>query len=440
MSDFHSVYKQQLVTAAEALFAAPAVRPQRRIGRPRHVPLLAVIALGALLLAAAALAATQIIGVGAPVTASHAPGRERSSVSTGVGIPVAGAKRAPASAQLLALSVPDPGGGLPWGMRILRTTRGLVCVQIGRLLDGRLGVLGQDGQFNDDGLFHELPAGVLDPDTCSQPTDKVLYSAGLPAAGSLPGPTRSCLAPGEPRTGPSDPWPCPAADERMVAFGVLGPHALSVSYRAQGRLHTAAITGRLGAYLVVLRSPPEPSGVPVLAASSSPLGSFPIETESSLISTVLFRFGHRLCQTGAGRQPGGPPACTRSIARAPVFVPEIPRGLHSTVALNARRVPGGYDLDITFTVPAAVHDASTAYGVQVTMPSEKACGRGGVSGQSIERDVARGQTVHVTQFVAQPPGCHGLVHGRVIFGGQPDAFTGPVRGTETVGHFSFALP
>lgn len=439
MSDFHSDYKQQLVSAAGTLFAAPAARPKRRIGRPRHVPLLVGIGVGALLLAAAALAATHIIGFGSPVTASRAPGLERPSVSTGIGVPVAGARSRPASAQLLAISVPDPGGGLPWGMRVVRTTRGLVCVQTGRLLDGRLGVLGRDGEFEDDGLFHELPVGVLDPDTCSQPAEHALYRAEMPAAGSLPGPTRACLAPGEPRTTGSDLPPCPAQDERTVAFGVLGPHAVSVSYKVDGHVRTTATIGSLGAYLIVLPPSRERSGAWALGSSSGPLGTFPIETQSSLVSTLVFRFGDHRCQTGDERQPGGSPACTRSNTRTPIFAPFIPRGLHARIALTAHGTAGGYDLDLTFVAPVAVFDASTAYGVQVTLPRERACGHGGLSGQSIERDLARGQLVHVTEFVAQPPGCHGVVHGRVIFGRQPDAFTGPVD-SEVIGRFSFDLP
>ena len=308
MSDFHSDYKQQLLTAADALFATPAKRPVRL--RPR-VPLVAIIVLGALLLAAAALAATGVIGVGAPVAAKH---KHEPSASTGVGIPVSGAVSAHASVRLLPVSVADPAGGLPWGMRIVHTTRGLVCVQVGRLLDGRLGVLGQDGEFHDDGLFHELPAGVLDPYTCSQPGYYVLYrSEGLPASGAMPGPTGSCLYPGAVHR--SGLRPCPARDERLIAFGVLGSHARSVAYTQQGKVHVVATTGSLGAYLIVLRqSPIRPKplnlgphqhvstalqlyGYPTLGSTSSRLGRFPIETESSVISSARFSFGRRSCQS-----------------------------------------------------------------------------------------------------------------------------------------------
>jgi hypothetical protein len=442
MNDFHSDYKKQLETAAEALFATPAPRLRPKIGRPRHISLLAAIALAVLLLAAAAIAATQIIGFGAPVTAPHARhGRERPSVSTGVGVPVAGVKSSPVSAQPLAISVPDPGGGLPWGMRIVRTTRGLLCLQIGRLLDGRLGVLGQDGEFDDDGLFHELPATVLNPATCILPTAwTILSEAGLPAAGALQSPPTSCVAPWL-YTGPSGPKPCPAGDERLIGFGVLGPHAVSVSYMVDGRLHTVATAGSLGAYLIVLRVPPElTQNIPALGGKTGLLGGFPIGAgRGEVVSRLLFRFDGHLCQTGFDRQPNGPPQCTSSIAHRRLFVPAIPRGLHTPVTLRAHRMPGGYDLQVTFTAPVAVTNASAAYGVEVTRPSSSACGRGGVWGQSIERDVARGQILHVSEFVPQPPGCHGVVHGQVVFGGEHIA-PRLIGRDEAIGRFSFVLP
>lgn len=442
MNDFHSDYKKQLETAAETLFATPTLRPRPKIGRSRHVPLLAAIAFAVLLLAAAAIAASRIISFGAPVSAPHAgDGRELPSVSTGVGVPVAGANGSPVSAQPLAISVPDPGGGLPWGMRIVHTTMGLLCMQIGRLLDGRLGILGQDGEFDDDGLFHELPATLLDPDTCVPPTVwTILSEAGLPASGALQSPSKSCVAPWL-RSRSSGPKSCPAGDERLIGFGVLGPHAVSVSYRVGDRLHTAATVGGLGAYLIVLRVPPAlAQNIPALGGKSGPLGGFPIGAgRGEVISRLLFRFGRHFCQTGFDRQPDGPPQCTNSIAHKGLPVPVIPGGLHTPVALRARSVPGGYDLHVTFVAPAAVTDASVAYGVEVTRPSSSACGRGGVWGQSIERDVVRGQILHVSEFVPQPPGCRGVVHGQVVFGSEDGALH-LIGRDETIGRFSFLLP
>jgi hypothetical protein len=442
MSNFRNDCKHQLVAAADGLFNAPAARRAHRVRRVRRGSLLVAIALGALVLAVAALAATGVIGFGAPVRASHPPGRERPSKTDGIGIPVAAADGLPVSAQPLAISVRDPGGGLPWGMRVVRTTRGLLCVQIGRLLDGRLGVLGQDGQFHDDGLFHEIPATTLDPDTCIAPSVWTIMSDdGLPAAGALQSPASSCVPPWL-KAGPSGPKPCPAGDERLIGFGVLGPHAVSVSYMVHGQLHTMPTAGRLGAYLVVLRLPPKlQQNAPALGGKGGLLGGFPIGAgRGEVVSRLVFRYGGHLCQTGFDRQPHGPPQCTSHVSRTRALLPKVPRGLHTSVALKDRKVPGGYELRVTFTAPVAVTNASTAYGIQVTRPSSSECGRGGVWGQSIERDVPRGQALHFSEFVPQPHDCRGVVRGEVLYGGQPfGGFLGS-RGLETIGRFSFALP
>jgi hypothetical protein len=457
MSDFHEQVKGQLTGSAAVLFP-PTTRPVKRERRARRTPPVAAIVAVGLLFAAAAFAASQIIGVGAPVTPSSS--QERPTKTTGVGVPVAGSRRAALSAPLLPISVADPAGGLRWGIRLVRTTRGLLCVQVGRLLNGRLGVLGQDGEFHNDGLFHELPAAVLDPYACSQPQDSVLYrSEGLAAAGVMPGPERSCLYPGAaPEDGSRLPA-CPAADERLIAFGLLGPNALSVSYPATHGVQTKRTTGSHGAYLVVLRQPPvnpqtfatqagplrhrftpamRLNSFPTLGSTSSRLGRFPLETGSAVILAAQFRFGKHTCQSGTAIRAGGRSPCTSRIARIPNFAPFIEPGLHTSVRVASRPAGGGYELELTFRAPASVFDASTAYGVQLSMPAGRSCGHGGVSGQSPERDIRRGERVDIPVFIGRPRGCAGVVRGRVIFGRQPDGFTGPVGG-ETIGRFAFNL-
>ena len=458
MNDFHQQIKRQLTDSAATLF--PPAAPPTQVGRrARRTPVLAAVLAGALLFAAAAFAASQIIGVGAPVTTTR--GHKQPSKSTGVGVPISGTRRSGISAQLLPLSVADPAGGLPWGIRLVRTTRGLACVQVGRLLDGRLGVLGQDGEFHNDGLFHELPAAVLDPYTCSQPQDTVLYSSeGLAAAGAMPGPTRSCLYPGAAQERGGSLPACPAADERMIAFGLLGPNSLSVSYRGTEGVQTQRTVGSDGAYLLVLRQPtvnpqtlaavPGPllkqftpamllGRFPTLGSSSSPRGHFPLETQSSMILSAQYRFGKHTCQSGSTLQPGDGPACTSALARTPSLVPFIEPGLHTSVQVTSRPARGGYQLELTFRAPASVFDASTAYGAQLTMPAGATCGHGGVSGQSLESDIHRGQATQISVFIGRPAGCTGTVRGRVIYGRQPDGFTGPVGG-ETIARFTYRLP
>ncbi len=441
MSDFHDNYRRQLVTAAGSLFDTPNARRQLERRRPRRMPLLAMVALGALLLAAAALGATQIIGFGAPVAPTHARGRQHATRNSGVGLPLAHGEGTPAFAQPLAISVPDPGGGLPWGMRVVRTTRGLLCPQIGRLLDGRLGVLGEDGEFDNDGLFHELPASALEPDTCLTPSAwSILSEVGVPAAGALQSPATSCLAPWL-HARASSPPRCAARDERLVGFGVLGPNAVSVSYIAGGRLHTVATAGRLGAYLVVLPVPAKLArNVPALGGKGGLLGGFPIGAgRGEVVSRLIFRFDGRLCQTGFDRLAHGPPQCTTQRAVQRLLAARIPHGLRTSVALRARKAPGGYELQLAFAAPAAVSNASIAYSVQVSRPSSAACGRGGIWGQSIERDVARGQRLHVSEFVPQPPRCHGVVEGRVLLGAQTGAPSLLSDHEQTLARFSFDL-
>ncbi len=116
-----------------------------------------IVALVALLLVAAAVALADGLLSGAPVTPPY-----RTQPTKDDGAPIG------ASATLLALSVPDPAGGLPWGLRMLSTTRGVGCLQYGRLYDGQLGVLGEDGAFGDDHRFHALSPqdAVVGSDGC----------------------------------------------------------------------------------------------------------------------------------------------------------------------------------------------------------------------------------------------------------------------------------
>src|SRR5271157_4564520 len=129
-----------------ALFGTRFTRMSPRIRASAHVRVALLVIALVLATAAITLAATGVILTGSPVGTVRAP-----IANAGEGIPVAG------GARLLPLRTADPAGGPPWGMRIIHTTRGLICVQIGRVYDGQLGQLGVDGAFHDDGRFHPLP-------------------------------------------------------------------------------------------------------------------------------------------------------------------------------------------------------------------------------------------------------------------------------------------
>jgi hypothetical protein len=119
---------------------AGAQAPRRRRGWR-----LTLIVVGATLLAGgAALAATRLLSVGAPVPT---PKYALDAIQ-------------PGTTRLLRVRAADPDGGPPWGLRIFRSRSGLACVQVGRVYRGKLGVLGQDGAFGNDGEFHELPVAA----------------------------------------------------------------------------------------------------------------------------------------------------------------------------------------------------------------------------------------------------------------------------------------
>ena len=148
---------RELVRAARAAEADGA-----RGGIRARTPRAFVIGLLALLgLAAAAAAATLIIGRGDPIPAARSgdvPLELR---------PVAG------SARLNGLNVADPDGGPMWDVRTSRSRTGAVCTTVGQVLDGELGLLGLDRRFR------ALPAGAAD--TCSTPQRRGATLAGARA-------------------------------------------------------------------------------------------------------------------------------------------------------------------------------------------------------------------------------------------------------------------
>jgi hypothetical protein len=229
--------RRQYTRRRPALLGARFARtsPRRRASAHLRVALLVL----ALVLATAAitLAATGVILTGSPVGTVRAP-----VATAGEGIPVAG------GARLLPLRAADPAGGLPWGMRIVHTTRGLVCVQIGRVYDDQLGQLGVDGAFHNDGRFHPLPTDAL-PDTLGN------VGGWMSGNCSSPGDTYSgdSVGLGLSATASRHPDAAPRADLREISFGLLGVHAVSIAYREGSKIRTQRVLPGLGAYLIVQR-------------------------------------------------------------------------------------------------------------------------------------------------------------------------------------------
>lgn len=419
---------------------------RRRAARQRRVLVLAV--LGALLAAAAAMAAATGLLTGEPV--SNPPG-VTFEADEGVGRPV------PGRTELLDLRVADPGDGPPWGMRVVRTTRGLGCVQVGRVVDGRLGVLGQNGAFGNDGRFHELPADVLTQAYCQQPDGAgqvfvAISYQGMPAS-ALP---RGCRVSGPsrpPRSGPgglrAPTLPaCRPADERIVYLGLLGPRATSVTYAdARGRTVTAPVaSGGSGGYLVVLRPTERRPARGHLTLGVSP---------GSGLRSVRYR-DHPTCTIRSPRVLGGARNCplvgyveprprrvTAEQVRARVRATFGPRPVRPAMggARPGTVVPRQWALTLTFRARLA-GDAQSGYAITSTL-------RGGgracvftLAGR-VDRDVRAGEIVRETIYV--PARCRGSVRGSVRYRPQssrpqPLPFVGGRNDGALVGRFAVRIP
>ncbi|MEA2482094.1 MAG: hypothetical protein QOC55_41 [Thermoleophilaceae bacterium] len=392
--------ERSLVDAARRDVAAIASR-----SRPRMRPSLVVaIVLTLLALAAAALAASGLIGSG---PALHPPRGVARDPHSGIGTSQPGA-------QLLNVAVPDPAGGPPWGLRFVTTSRGLGCLEAGRLVDGRIGVLGQDGAFHDDGRFHPLTSnylgGVASPFPCGglDARGHAFGSAalnGVPASGLL---IPSATQPG--CVGHRDHGPigrrrhhvviCPRADWRLVYFGMAGPEATSVSYRApDGRSRSVATTGDQGAYLIVLKPPHGAHGLGQYMLLPG-AGAGPIER-------IQYR-GGRACTLRRSKfydGPGCPPVGQ--------VLPKQPRLTRKDVAAPVSARIDGKDLVVSFTARVPVTDARSAYMVTMRLPgASHGVNCGATEGGPLIRDVKAG--AH-EEFRLPTQGCKGHFSGSVSF-------------------------
>jgi hypothetical protein len=350
-------------------FVRTSPSPRRRVSAHMRVALVAL----ALVLATAAitLAATGVILTGSPVGTIRAP-----IATEGEGIPAAGGVR------LLPLRAADPAGGLPWGMRIIHTTRGLICVQLGRVYHDQLGQLGVDGAFHNDGRFHPLPTDAL-PD--------VLPNAGGWMAGN-------CASPGDiyagdsvglelsatisPRQGAGMP-----ADRREISFGLLGVRAVSVTYREGSKIRTQPVLPDLGAYLIVQRYT---SGRPLGSVSETdgrdepgnysspagPNGALTAITYSYAGRSCVDRGNLRLASCGLSEVP--PPR--------PAALPTVHEPLHAHLQIRDHVITSA---QISFDAPYAVTNADQAYSV-----SAPTCRRG-LAGTGSHADIARGALVTI---------------------------------------------
>jgi hypothetical protein len=426
-------------TVAARLDAEPA-----RSGRPRRpVPVRrsVVIALALLLLVAAAAVAAGVL-----LTGRSVPDPEpRPTPTSGTGT------ARPGGVELLPVTAPDPAGGPPWGTRLVLTTRGLACLQIGRRSGDRLGVLGRNGAFNNDGRFHPVSARAPEPADCVLPAANGQLQIAtawhkLPASALRFG----CQPPGAGtpalRGGRLVRVRCPAGDERDVYAGVLGPEVRSVSYEVDGRLATQRTTGQHGAYLVAL--PARDDG----EISFSTSGGGPDRG----LASVQYRDGRR-CVIASPETGGGRP-CSAEAAAPPGR--DDGRSLKATIRTRVTADGSLHRVDVRYRAPVAVRDARLQYLTSLELPDAPDCRDADEAAAApgtipldepghpttlflpTTRDLSAGASVHAYFLV--PRSCHGTARGRVALKRPRGLDAGPLEAVfapgRDVARFSVRLP
>jgi len=408
-----------------------ATRPKRgpRVGHGRTLVTLVLLGLAL----AGAGGGALLVTVGKPLVPAFVLPANR---NTGLGQPIR------SSLELLPVRVADPQGGPPWGMRVIRTTRGLVCLQSGRVVDGQLGALGTGYAFRGDGRFHPfLPADAVGLDSCpTVATGGVAFltepmltvtADGLPLAGEnlWPGERVHCDLPGQQDWGVR----CPQRQLRQVALGLLGPDATSIIIRTPRRRFAVKPYGPEGAYLIVLPAQPN-SNTSISSGGSGPLGSVS-NAPGGAVLTVSFRNGthcqipartdREACKPPASPQAASPP--TSSEVSSPVHVSYLPRIAHPTPPLIAAARSSNPDrmlsfngplsgpaLLVTFKARLAVSSEASAYVVELEPREVAGCATPAlIVSQPSEQTLAAGASVELA--VPLRNSCATSYTGRVFY-------------------------
>jgi hypothetical protein len=419
--------------------------PAPRRARLARRPLLLIVPL--LLIAAGALAAGGVIEFGSP---AKLPFSMLKNPREGSGALV------PGTVRLLPIAAPDPAGGPDWGMRELSTTRGEGCLQLGRLVDGKLGALGQDSAFNNDGRFHELPVAG-DENGCALldgkgrlftnvTADERPASAWIGVGGSLGGCVPATAGPYEKglRLTPQEkargrkPAPiCRQADLRNIYYGLLGPVAQSITYVLGRQRHTLDTVGSGGAYLFVTRASPNQ------LLNFANAGTADIVPVDGPIKEIHYRDGST-CHLTAKSWIGGSYACTPTLYEPVGYVPvgRAPTPAEVAAPIHVRLTRGHHGQSVivlSFTARLAVTDARRIYSLRWREPGMPP---GAYGGEATNSDIAAGQTITKTIGDFGRPSRHGIVHGSVslLQALGPGGLEGPGSVAVPVGSFSVRVP
>lgn len=359
---------------------APAGRRRRwhglRAARWRALPVMMLLLV---LVGAAVALASGLISFGAPAASVPVFANPR----TGLG------RIAPGTVRLLALSVPDPHGGLPWGMRVLSTTRGVGCLQVGRLLDGRLVALGQDGAFGNDGRAHELPLSTnVERLNCSlvDARGRIFDSVTIKSQAASAAPGVHCEPPGTYAASHRAAFAtCPLADERNLYYGMLGPDAASVTYSLDGKSHTVATVGGDGAYLIVTPGTTHRYSGAAGARERQGLYTHDEVPVYSPITAIHYRGGATCHLVTAERWIYGPRACDPALPEPYGYVQAAaPTPAQLAAPIHAKLIRAGagrWEIRVSFSSRVAISSLRGEYQLHWRDP---ATGQGAYSTMSFD--------------------------------------------------------
>ncbi len=395
----------------------------------------------------------------------------------------------------LAAVVPDPeGSGPAWGITTYRLKSDQTCFQVGREQSGRTGAVGAYGSFGNDGRFHpfafsDVGFGTCVPNDAHQHAfDNVAYANAPASASGEPCPTfPGRLPPHVPaqararltaRTHAAD---CEPRNQRLVAFGLLGPDAASVTYRTAHGSATTPTHGPDGAYLIV--EPVDPSICGTQCEYASGAGATAMKLPIGLIASITYHdaatcHGPPLTHNGltlqqfnrcryVGYVAPHHPKVTQADVASPVEVEPKParhycahKGTYRPNVLRIPcdgRVPNGY-FRITDGTPQLMVYISwiarqpvtnvndSTYSIQVTNPPHCADG-GGTQGFSSTQTLIRAGT-RITRDLELSSRCAGTYRGTIVYkpslgpsGQEGSGLPQPgTPGTFLVGRFSIVVP
>ena len=295
-------------------------------------------------------------------------------------------------------------------------------------------MVGQDNAFHDDDFFTRSPPRSAATSPVCSPLDRqqrLILSVNVgnvPASGlnaSDLNVAGGCLPPNTHAPGGIF---CAHSDERTLYYGLLGPRAMRLTYAINGTPHTVTPQGPDGAYLIVVRSPPETPG----NIDNSISGSL---NPGPPITSVSYRNGLRCNYATLGVLS---PRCRVPPGYAPARTPHYTTAqLATPIHASVRRATQGWHLVLSFIARAPVTNALSSY--TATLPVRG----GGLYGFPItQRNVAAGTHITFVSFLALPLTA-GVYHGTLSFataatpGQTPDS----LQGNHTlIGHFTIHVP